>query len=111
MSTWTSLAEHANTALSSVFGETVSYSRPAGPTLDAVAAFEISAIPRTDAEFTGRDAPTHALEVVVADISLGPQRGDLVVWAEVTYQVHTVEPPTAPYENGTALIGVRRLKA
>lgn len=110
MPTWESLADGATTALEAAFGETVSYSRSASQTLDALAEFEVTAIPRLGLEFQGHTSASHALDVVVADISGGPQRGDVVVWQEVTYTVQAVEPPTGPYPDGTATLLIRRIR-
>lgn len=108
MPTWDNLAEAANASLTAVFGETVSYSRPGNGTLDPIAAFDLTAIPHLGAQFEGRNSPTHALQVAIAEISGGPQRGDLITWQRVEYAVHTIDPPVAPYPDGTALLGIRR---
>jgi hypothetical protein len=110
MPNWDDLAAKANAKLFAKGGEVLSYSRRGNSDLDSVPAFETTGIPRLNVEFTGRDAPTHGFDVLVASIPVGPQRGDLVVWREVEYQVQIVEPPAPPYPNGTALLGIRRTR-
>ena len=110
MTIWDDLAAAANISIGGVFGETVSYSRAANRTFDAMVSTSITAIPHLGMEFQGNNAPTHALQVIVSDIQEGPQRGDSIVWRGSTYLVHTVIPPAPPYVDGTALLGIRKVQ-
>lgn len=108
MPNWDDLAESANTTIFGVFGETVSYSRPGNSTLDTITAFDLSAIPDTSAEYLSPDAKERAFTVTIADISLGPKRGDLIVFRTDTYQVQAIAESAV---DGTAMLGARKLPA
>jgi hypothetical protein len=108
MATWGSLAESANETLFGVFGETVSYSRPGSNTLDPIDAFSLTAIPDTGGEYLAPNATERAFTVMLADVTLGPKRGDLIVFREETFQVQTI---VANDVDGTAMLGARKLPA
>lgn len=92
-----------------IFGETVTYSRPAGLSLDAVAPFQLTAVINSGEKYADPTSGIFADAFVQASsIPLGPFKGDLVVLTNPTqalptgtYKVQQVFQDSA--ESGTHL--------
>lgn len=87
MANFASLAAVMFGSSQATFGETVSYSRDAGP-FDALAAFDVSAIINTSGEFESPTGPLYGEAMVkISDIDRGPQKGDWIVAAGKRFRV------------------------
>lgn len=76
-------------------GEPFTYSRPQGPSLQAVSPFSINGIPTTDGEYESPDGKVYGhIRVRSVSIPLGPQKGDLIV----------VSNPTSVLSSGTYVV-------
>jgi hypothetical protein len=91
MSNWAGLADVLFTSVQSTYGDTVTYSRPASTQFSAVSAFSLSAVINTSGEFESPTGPLYGEALVrIADIALGPQKGDQLVWNSKTLRVQEV---------------------
>ena len=84
MSPFDALAGSVISTVQSVYGSATAfvYSRPAGPVLNAVAAFAITGALNSGGGYSSPTGPfASCLMVRASDIPLGPQKGDLVAIA------------------------------
>jgi uncharacterized protein YabE (DUF348 family) len=106
MSDWSDLATRANDTLFARFGEVATYSRNAGKDLDAVEAFEVTVVRDTSGQQVSATSSTVDVMVRTADIPLGPQRGDQVLYRGVQY---TCLPVGKNAVDGLSRLGLREI--
>jgi hypothetical protein len=107
MAGWPVIEAGINATLLSEFGERLTYSRADLPgfTGSGLAPFTITGVPNTSGEFATPLSPLYgSVFVRIADIPSGPQKGDDVVIAALTYKVQQIFPNA---HGGTAELKLR----
>lgn len=110
---WSDSIAKANASKIARAGQPITYSRPDSANFDAIAPFTINGIVSTGGEYASPTGPLFgSVFVLLSDISLGPQRGDLVIPTVTQYSViagrtYRVEEIYLNASEGSAALKVR----
>jgi len=80
MLSWQTAFDDLNATVIATFGQPVTYSRPASVNFDEIAPFQFNADVETGGEYAGPSGALYGtVLVLISDIPLGPQKGDLLI--------------------------------